>query len=132
MSDEPIELVVEVDAGLEADEAELAELSLSLRDDLAELDVESVRFARGEPAPERSKSVDPTEWGTLLVTVVSSGTLRALIDTANGWASRRRGGTLRVRIGDDELLLTGVSSGHHDRVIEDWLARRAAVEGAGG
>jgi len=132
MSDEPIELVVQVDAGPEADEEELAELSLSLRDDLAELDVESVRLARGGPAPPGAKSVDPLELGTLVVTVVSSGTLRALIDTANGWASRRRGGTLRVRIGEDELVLTGVSSDHHERVIEDWLTRRAAAEGAGG
>jgi hypothetical protein len=60
----------------------------------------------------------------LLVGVVSSKALSALIDTVNGWLSRRRGGTVSVKIGEDELVLTGASSEDQRRIIDDWLARR--------
>jgi hypothetical protein len=44
---EPTEIIVRVDLGSDADLEERAESALSLRDDLANLDVESVEFARG-------------------------------------------------------------------------------------
>ena len=124
MSAAPTEVVVRLDAGPDADDHELAELALRLRDDFRDLDVESVDLARRGEAPPGAKSGDPLELGTLFVTIASSGVLTALINTENSWIGRRRRGSIRVKIGNDELVLTGASSEHQRRVIEEWLARR--------
>jgi hypothetical protein len=120
----PMQLIVRVDAGADADDREQAELAFLLRHDLDLLDETSVELARGGGREPGAKSGDPVEWGTLVVSAVTSGALSAVVKTAQAWVSRRRGTALSVRIGDDELTLTGASSDEQRRVIEDWLARQ--------
>jgi Effector Associated Constant Component 1 len=128
---DPTQIIVSVDPGSDADVEERAEAALSLRADLANLDVESVQFAGGGASQETgAKSGDPVSWGTLVVAVVSSGALTALIATVNGWLGRQQGGSVTVKIGEDELVLTGASSEDQRRVVDDWLARRG-TRGAG-
>jgi hypothetical protein len=105
----PIQLVVRLDAGPDADDEELAGLALRLRDDLQQLDEASVELAREGTPPPGAKSGDPVEWGTLIVSAVTSGALSAVLKTAQAWLARRRGSSLSVKIGDDELVLTGAS-----------------------
>jgi len=42
---------------------------------------------------------------------------------------RSRRGRVRVKIGEDEIVLTGVSSDDQRRLIDDWLARSGAEPG---
>ena len=88
-----------------------------------------VELSRSGTAPAGAKSVDPIEWGTLLVAIGSSPALMMLVRTANAWIARQRQGRIRVKIGEDELVLTGASSEDQRRVIDDWLARRGAEPG---
>lgn len=120
----PMQLIVRVDAGPDADDRERAELAFLLRADLDVIDDTVVEAARGRDPEPGAKSGDPVEWGTLVVSAVTSGALSAVLKTAHAWVSRRRGTALSVRIGDDELVLTGASSDDQRRVIEDWLARQ--------
>jgi hypothetical protein len=129
MSAAPTQVVLRVDAGPDADEEEVAELALRLRDDLEALDVGPVELSRSGTAPAGAKSVDPIEWGTLLVAIGSSPALMTLIRTANAWIARQRQGRVRVKIGEDELELTGASTDDQRRLIDDWLARRGAEPG---
>jgi Effector Associated Constant Component 1 len=123
------QVVLRVDAGPDADEEEVAELALRLRDDLEAVDVGSVQLSRSGPAPPGAKAVDPIEWGTLLVAIGSSPALMTLIRTADAWIARQRHGRVRVKIGEDELVLTGASSEDQRRLVDDWLARRTAEPG---
>jgi hypothetical protein len=120
----PMQLIVRVDAGPDADDRERAELAFLLRADLDVIDDTVVEAARGGDPEPGAKSGDPVEWGTLVVSAVTSGALSAVLKTAHAWVSRQRGTALSVRIGDDELVLTGASSDDQRRVIEDWLARQ--------
>jgi hypothetical protein len=129
MSVTPTQVVLEVDAGPDADEQEVAELALRLRDELEAVDVGSVRLARGGTPPPGAKSVDPVEWGRLLVEVASSPALLALVNAATAWVARQRRGQVRVKIGEDELVLSGVSRDDQRRLVDDWLARREAEPG---
>ena len=125
MGEAQIELTLRVDAGPDADAEENAELALRLRDELRETDAESVKLARGEDAPAGAKG-DPLEFGTLLVGVVSSGALTAVLTTANSWVARQKRGRVHVKIGDDELLLSGMPSEDQRRLIDHWLTRQSA------
>jgi len=125
----PMQLIVRVDAGPDADARERADLAFLLRDDLEDIDDADVELARGGDHEPGAKSGDPVEWGTLMVSAVTSGALSAVLKTAHAWVSRRRGTSLSVRIGDDELILTGASSEQQRRVIEDWLVRQTAAAG---
>jgi hypothetical protein len=127
------QIFVRVDAGPDALDEELVDLSLRLRNELDEIDGAVVAVAPGSTAPPPgAKSGDPAEWGTLLVSAVTSGALTAVLRTAHAWIARQRGGTVHVRIGDDELVLSGASTADQQRVVEDWLARRALAEAADG
>ena len=129
MNAEPTQVVLRVDAGPDADEEEVAELALRLRDDLEALDVGSVQLSSSGPAPPGTKAVDPIEWGTLIVAIGSSPALMTLLRTANAWIARQRQGRVRVKIGDDELVLTGASLEDQRRLVDDWLARREPEPG---
>jgi hypothetical protein len=121
----PYEVVVEVGGGEDADDAVRAELASRLRADLeASDDVESVRLATSGDAPAGAKAGDAVMWGTLIVSVVSTGALTALITLARDWVGRQRDGSVRVKIGDDELELTAVSAEDQRRLVDEWLARR--------
>lgn len=118
------ELVLAVDPGPDGDAEEAAELALRLRDELDELDGVSARLARGGPPPPGSKGAGAVEWGTLVVQLLSSGALTALLTSATGWVARNRRGTIRVKLGDDELELTGATSEEQRRLVADWVERR--------
>jgi hypothetical protein len=124
----PHEVVLRIDAGPDADAEEIAELTLRLRNDLREQDVGSVDLAHGEEAPAGAKG-SAVEWGTLVVGVVSSGALTAVLTTANSWISRQRRGRVHVKIGDDELMLTGMPSEDQRRLIDHWLERQRGTAG---
>lgn len=124
MGEAPVELTLRVDGGPDADPEENAELALRLRDELRETDAASVKLGRGEEAPAGAKG-DPLELGTLLVGVVSSGALTAVLTTANSWIARQKRGRVHVKIGDDELLLSGMPSADQQRLIDHWLARQS-------
>ncbi len=126
VSVERTEVVVSIDPGADTGDDARAESALRLREDLVNLDLESVRFAPGARPSPGAKSGETVAWGTLLVAVASSGALTALVNTVNGWIARQRGGTVSVKIGEDELVLTGASSEDQRRVIDDWLERRGA------
>jgi len=120
----PTDVVLQVTAEPDADAEEVAELALRLRDALRDIDGAAVELSRSGAPPAGTKAGEAVEWGTLLVQLASSGAMTALISAASAWLARRRSGSIRVKIGDDELELTGASSEQQQRLVDEWLARR--------
>jgi hypothetical protein len=121
----PIELIVSVVAGEDADAEELAALSGRLRDALRETDAESIDVPRGGDVPAGAKG-EALQWGTLVVTVLSSGALTGVVETTREWIGRQKHGSVRVKLGDDELELSSAAPADQQRVVEEWLRARAA------
>jgi hypothetical protein len=130
MSGVETQVTLDIEAGPGADQEELAELALRLREDLQEVELESVQLASGGERPTGAKSGDVMQWGTLVVGIASSGALTALITAVSTWIRRQPAASVRVKIGEDELELTGASSDDQRRMIDTWFARQSA--GAGG
>jgi hypothetical protein len=132
MSGMQTEVVLGIEAGPDADQEELAELALGLREELSAVDLESVELARGDERPSGAKTGDVMDWGTLVVGIASSGAMTALITAVSAWITRQRSASVRVKIGDDELELTGGSSDDQRRMIEAWFERRSAAASSDG
>jgi hypothetical protein len=117
-------LLVSID-DVTADANELDELARGLRRDLLELPVTDVQSAPAGPAPEGSRGVDPSSVNELIVLLSSSATLLVSVVTAiRSW--RRHtipNGSVRLRLGEDEIEVTGLSEETEAQLIDDWARR---------
>jgi len=105
MPESALDLVLTL--GSDVDEEELERLTLQLRDEIAELDVESVGLAAGTEAPLGAKG-DPFTVGSLVVSLASTGVFTGLFELVKAWVLRRQGRavTLKVKLPDREVELT--------------------------
>jgi hypothetical protein len=123
-------VVAEVDVSVTevgADAEQLEELTRALREEILTLDVESVVPRSGGEAPPGTRGVDAAAVGALVVSVAPAlGALARLVTTVVDWL--RRGGTqrtVRLKIGDDELELSGASSAMQQQLAMDWIRAHA-------
>jgi hypothetical protein len=123
-------VVAEVDVSVVevgADAEQLEELTRALRAEILTLDVESVVPRSDGEAPPGTRGVDAAAVGALVVSVAPAlGALARLVTTVVDWL--RRGGTqrtVRLKIGDDELELSGASSAMQQQLAMDWIRAHA-------
>jgi hypothetical protein len=129
MTDKTARLVLNIDAGAEADVEELEWLTRNLQKELAELDVATVDLVCAGKAPERAKAGDPISWGTLLITLAaSSGVLTMLIKTLQSLLTRNERYSVTLKIGEDKLVLKGITSSERQRLVDAWINRHAEKE----
>jgi Effector Associated Constant Component 1 len=107
-----------------ADPEHLAELTVWLRRELAELPVESVRLVEVD-APAGAKSAGGMALGQLLIAMSGSSVLVALIQTLKDWTRRHDQRTAKLTCGDAVLELGGVSESDQQRLIAEWIERCA-------
>jgi hypothetical protein len=127
MAEKIMQASLAINAGPEADAKELERLTRQLREELLELDLESVDLLRGGKAPEKAKVGDPISWGTILLTLAASGgVITSLINLLQSWLKRHERSNLTLEIQGDRLELKGIpiSSEEQQRLLEDWLSRR--------
>lgn len=119
-----IELVIQIEAGSDADAAEIEELALGLRRDLLELDVDDVAPAT-LTAPEGSKPGDPVSWQTMLVTLsASGGVLTTVIAGIGAWMRQRQSPPpLVIKIGKDELTLPAATDSERQQLVQAFIDR---------
>lgn len=101
-------------------------LESALQSLLAELDALGLEeVARPtQTAPPGTRGLGAFELGTLLVTVGGAGaTIPALIGLLSDWLRRRNAVVVRVKIGDDEIELTGAPEATQKRLVEEFLFR---------
>ena len=123
-------MVAEVDVSIAevgAEPEHLEELTRGLRDEILTLDVESVIPRSAGEAPPGTRAVDAATIGALVVSVAPAlDALARLVTTVVDWL--RRGGTqrtVRMKIGDDELELSGASSAMQQELAMDWIRAHA-------
>jgi hypothetical protein len=124
----PDELELELQlVGADEDDLErLAELTYQLRRELLELDVEAVSVRPSGPAPAGTKGGDALAIGELLVQV-SVAVLPALLASVQSWVSRLGSQKIRIKLGDDEIELSGpMSSAERRALIKAFADRRAS------
>ena len=128
MIDQTAQLMLNIDAGPEADAEELEQLTRQLRGELTELDVETVNLVRAGAAPRGAKVGDPITWGALLVTLTASGgVITTLIGALQPWLTRHERRSVTLEIDGDKLEVTGISSEEQQRLVNAWVSRHTGI-----
>lgn len=124
MTDEPLRLTLNIDAGSEADEQERIDLARRFRKAILELkEVDEIRPVL-MPAGPGTKAVGGLDWQALAVTLAASGgVLTTLIGGVQAWLTEHRRASVSVKIDGDELTLTGVSPIEQRHLVNEWLRR---------
>lgn len=94
-----------------------------LLEEVAQLDGVAVDRMVEDAAPSGTRG-GGAELNALLVALGGSGAvLPMLVALLNDWLGRRRGGTIHLKIGSDEVRLDHVSSQAQREVLEQFLQR---------
>jgi hypothetical protein len=115
-----VKLNVQLDVGADADAEELDEVTLRLRRELLELDVEGVERAYAGQPPHGARAAEAVELGALVV-ALATPTLGAVVATINSWLARQEARSAKLQLGDKTIELTGISSEQQDRMLEAFL-----------
>lgn len=119
-------LAAVLDAGPDRDGEELFELTQGLREELLELDVDSVALESEGAAPDGSKGPELLALGGLVIKfMLNSAVLKSVVDTSAAWLGRQGARSVKLTLDGDTLELTGVSSDQQSRLVEQWIVRHA-------
>ncbi|MER5829864.1 hypothetical protein ABT116_03365 [Streptomyces sp. NPDC002130] len=117
----PVVLVLDTgDGGEDYAEEQLQQLIT----ELSELDLGSIDRVTEGPPPPGSRSTGAVQLGALILDLGGSGALLpVLAAVVQDWLKRRRSGSVRLKIGEDEIELTGVSDEVGQRGLEEFVRR---------
>ncbi len=108
-----------------ADDQELDELTESLRQDLLELDVDSVSRPTLGTAPDGSKGLDVSAVGALLVALKSSVELATqVVSAVRSWMHRTKGSTqtLKLTMNGQTLELSAATADQQQQLVDAFVA----------
>lgn len=95
-----------------------------LLDELAQIDVANVGRDQAGPAPPGTRGAGVDAAGALLIALGGSGaTLPVLVGLVRDWLNRRGSGSVRLKIGEDEVELRCVSTAMQQQVLNEFLSR---------
>jgi hypothetical protein len=126
VTDQSLELRVQVTLDPDADPGEVEEHTLQLRDELVGLDIEDIRRPQGECLPEGTRAADVALLGTLVITTGKEA-VAAVARTIMSWLGRSRSRSVKLQLGEDRIELTAVSHDDQRRLLEAFLERHAAT-----
>jgi len=117
----PVRLVFDA----EDNDPEYAEQQLQyLIEELRGLDLASIDRTPQGPPPPGTRGAGALELGALVIGLGGSGALLpVLAGLVQDWLVRRRSGTVRLKLGDDEVELTAASDEVQQRALEEFLRR---------
>lgn len=108
----------------DADPATVDELTRNLRNELLDLDVDSITQPVVGPAPEGSKGLELMAIGALLVQVKNSIPLvTSVVSAVRSWLQRGAspGRSLKVTVDGHSLELTAATDEQQQRIVEEFV-----------
>lgn len=124
-ADETLELRVDLGLDPEADALELEDSTLDLREELLELDVESVERPTSGPPPAGAKSPD-VALGAALIVAAGKEVITAVVSKVASWVGRGRERSVKLQLDGDTIEITDPSVEEQRRLLEAFLARHIA------
>jgi hypothetical protein len=124
VENQPAQIMLHIDAGPEADREEQVELTRRLRENILQLNVDTVEPVRSGATPAGAKG-DPVTLGALAVTLAPMA-LTEVIKALQAWLSRHDRACVSVESGGEKIVVTGSPSTEQQRLIEAFISRHKA------
>jgi hypothetical protein len=106
------------------DDEETGTEILLLREELENLQVESVQRPTSRSGPSGTRAGELIEAGAVLVGLTASPeVVSATLNPLGGWLGRRRRGDLEVRIGADTLVLHRATADQQQAIVDAFVKR---------
>lgn len=124
-------LTLHIDAGRDALPEDLDVLTRRLREELGDLDLDSVSLVKEGAAPSGAKSADAVTLGALAITLLPS-VLPKLVEFLQAWSLRGQNRTVKIKanVGDRSIELE-YSAGTSEAALKgliDTLTSKLAVQ----
>lgn len=124
-------LTLHIDAGREALPDDVDVMTRRLRDELGDLDLQSVSLVKEGAAPSGTKSADAVTLGALAITLLPS-VLPKLVEFLQAWSLRGQNRTVKIKanVGDRSIELE-YSAGMSEAALKgliDTLTSKLAVQ----
>jgi hypothetical protein len=123
MVNEPLKLLLHLDAGPDADEEEAAQLTQQLRNSLLDLDVDAVDPIHSAVAPARTKAVEAITLAGLAVTLAPIA-LKEVMKCIETWLARHDGASISFETNGRKITITGTPSKEQERIVEELIDRQ--------
>jgi hypothetical protein len=118
---EPAAIIVTVDPGPDADAEETERLTVQLRNELLQLEVDRVdRVSEGD-APDGTRAIELIAVASLLVKF-GPGVIGAVAGTLQAWLARGDGRKITVQIADKQITLEQPSDEERRKLVDAFLA----------
>jgi hypothetical protein len=120
-------LVVAPDPQLDPEEAE--RVPRLLRDEVAELDIKSIRSGPSTPVPKEAKGADAVTVGAIVVALsASGGVLTVFIETVRDWLDRSSARhRVSLTIDGDTIELERASDAERRDLIDAYIRRHTGA-----
>jgi hypothetical protein len=107
----------------EADIQEMEKLTLGLRQELLDLDVENVDLVRERDIPDGAKAIEPISWGVLLIKLAASkGALTMLTQTLERWLTSHQTSSITIEYEGKKLSVNGfITPNERQQLIDNWI-----------
>ena len=125
MSNE-IPLVIILDTGPYADKQYTDSVTRQLLQQVSRLDVEEVSLVRPQVVPQGAMG-QPVEVGAIVATGVGPA-ISGLAHLLQTWVSRGEKRSITLKLGDNELTVSGVSKEQQAALIEEFLEHHRLIE----
>jgi len=133
MESDSLQVVMQIDAGEDADLEELEELTQRLRRLLLESDVESVNRVSAGDAPSGARAGPLLLVGSLLVTLAKSPDLLKMVTrVAQSIVGANPARSVELQIDGDRLVLNNVSTEQQQELIALFVQCHAQANAASG
>ncbi|MGE5697012.1 MAG: effector-associated constant component EACC1 [Candidatus Sericytochromatia bacterium] len=129
-----IHVALQLEGDPDMDSEDREQLTRRLRQELLELDVDSVRMARGEGEAAGAKVADPVTLGAVVVALsAGGGVLPSLISTVQDWLYRSsKAHKISITIGDDKIELDKATAAQQQALVEAYVGRHNLAGASGG
>ncbi|WP_406374504.1 hypothetical protein OG788_30260 [Streptomyces sp. NBC_00647] len=119
-----VEVIARLCLGATADDREIEETALRLREEILEGAADDVQ-PNTRRAPDGTKPGDLQLWETLVITLAASGgVLTTLITSVSSWLARQREETAVVlEIDGDSITLPGATEAERQQLVEAFIKR---------
>ncbi|MEW2587355.1 hypothetical protein [Streptomyces virginiae] len=124
--DETRQLNLVLEGDPDSDQEELDDLTLQLREQLLELEVDHVELNRTGVAPAGAKAGEVIALGSLAVTMAPFA-LRAVLRVLETWIEHRPVRAVSITIGGDSLELQAISLADQRQLIDTFVTAHGST-----